>query len=71
MAGNDNKIMDELVEHLVLEKIGAIPDSGHADKLKIDKKVSKKKKSSFSWFYLIITLVIVFELVYIGSFLVK
>lgn len=73
----NHHIAEEMVEHLILERIGALPDHGHAKAIKLKKRVKPRKTvlnapasidSSF-WFYTISFLIVIGELWYIGDFI--
>jgi len=65
----NHHIAEEMVEHLILEKIGALPDHGHSDKIPLNKKIKKPTKSNNSLFFIISFLIITGELWYIGNHL--
>jgi len=75
----NHHIAEEMVEHLILEKVGALPDHGHAKAIKLKKRVrSKPKKTVLNasssmgsdfWFYTISFTIIVTDLWFIGAFL--
>ena len=77
--GNNNKlelenehIAEEMVEHLILEKIGALPDHGHADAVPLKKKLSKSSKKNYNFeFFTIMSIIIIAELLYLWNYLVS
>ncbi len=66
----DNEhIAEEMVEHMVLEKIGALPNHGHAKGIRLKKRVKRTKQSyDFEIFTLLIS-IILGELWWLGSYL--
>jgi len=67
----NHHIAEEMVEHLILEKIGALPDHGHADAVPLKKKLSKTPKKSYNFeFFTLTTIVIVAELLYLWNYFV-
>ena len=63
-------IAEEMVEHLVLEKVGGLPDHGHAKAIKLKKKLKKAKKNYDFEFYFIFTLIIFGELWWLWNYFV-
>ncbi len=67
----NHHIAEEMVEHLILEKIGALPDHGHADAVPLKKKLPKAVKKNYNFeFFSITSIVIVAELWYLWNYLV-
>ena len=65
-------IAEEMVEHLVLEKIGGLPDHGHAKGIRLKKRVNRRVKKNYDFeFYLIFTIIIFGELWYIWMLLAE
>jgi len=67
-------IAEEMVEHLILEKVGALPDHGHAKGIKLKKKVKKNKKSNRTYnfeFFSITLFIVLGELWYLGDYLLE
>ncbi len=61
-------IADEMVEHLILEKIGGLPDHGHAHAVPLKKKLPKKSRKNHDFeFYTIMTIIIVSEVWYLWN----
>jgi hypothetical protein len=73
----NHHIAEEMVEHLILERIGALPDHGHAKAIKLKKRVRPRKTvlnapsrmDSNFWFYTISFLIVIGELWFIGDFI--
>jgi len=67
----NHHIAEEMVEHLILEKIGALPNHGHADAVPLKKKLSKAPKKNYNFeFFSITSIVIVAELWYLWNYFV-
>ena len=67
----NHHIAEEMVEHLILEKIGALPDHGHADAVPLKKKLSKTLKKNYNFeFFSITAIIIVAELWYLWNYFV-
>jgi len=64
-------IADEMVEHLILEKIGGLPDHGHAKGIKLKKRIKRTRKNYNFEFYAISFIAIAVELWLIGDFLLE
>jgi len=67
-------IAEEMVEHLILEKVGALPDHGHAKGIKLKKKVKKNKKTNRTYnfeFFSIAFLIVLGELWYLIEYFLK
>jgi len=64
-------IADEMVEHLILEKIGGLPDHGHSKGIKLKKKVKRTRKNYNFEFYTLSFIAIAVELWLIGDFLLE
>ena len=76
----NHHIAEEMVEHLILEKVGALPDHGHAKAIKLKKRIKKVKPpktvlnapssiGSDFWFYFISFTIIATDIWFIGEFL--
>ena len=64
-------IAEEMVEHLILEKIGALPDHGHADAVPLKKKLPKTIKKNYNFeFFSIFSIIIGTELWYLWNYFV-
>jgi len=62
-------IAEEMVEHLILEKIGALPDHGHAKAVPLKKKLPKKSKKNYDFeFFTITSIIIIAELWYLWNY---
>jgi len=64
-------IAEEMVEHMVLEKIGALPDHGHGKGIRLKKRVKRIKKSYEFEFYIIFTIIIFGELWWLVSYFLE
>ena len=60
-------IAEEMVEHMVLEKIGALPDHGHGKGIRLKKKVKRIRKNYDFEFFTIFTIIIFGEIWYLGN----
>ena len=77
----NHHIAEEMVEHLILEKIGALPDHGHAKAIRLKSRVRAKPKKTLLhahantesnfWFYAISLTTIITELWLIGEHLIS
>lgn len=69
----ENKhIADEMVEHLILEKIGGLPDHGHAHAVPLKKKLTPKTKKNYDMeFFIIMSTIIISEIWYLWNYLVE
>jgi hypothetical protein len=67
----NHHIAEEMVEHLILEKVGALPDHGHAKAIKLKKKVKKSQKNYLFEFFMISFIIIGGELWYLWNFLIE
>ncbi|RUM69972.1 MAG: hypothetical protein DSZ07_03520 [Sulfurovum sp.] len=62
-------IAEEMVEHLILEKVGALPNHGHSDAIPLKKKLPKKLKKNYNFeFFTIMSIIIVSELWYLWNY---
>jgi len=62
-------IAEEMVEHLILEKVGALPDHGHSDAIPLKKKLPKTLKKNYNFeFFTIMSIIIVSELWYLWNY---
>jgi len=62
-------IAEEMVEHLILEKIGALPDHGHSDAIPLKKKLPKESKKNYNFeFFTITSIIIIAELLYLWNY---
>jgi len=76
----NHHIAEEMVEHLILEKVGALPDHGHAKAIRLKKRIRvKPRKTVFHapvsidsdfWFYSISFVIITTDLWFIGEHLI-
>jgi hypothetical protein len=64
-------IAEEMVEHMVLEKIGALPDHGHGKGIRLKKKVKRIKKSYEFEFYLLFSVIILGEIWWLGNYFLE
>ena len=64
-------VAEEMVEHMVLERIGALHDHGHGKGIRLKKKVKRKKRSYNFEFYFIFGLIILGEAWYIIDFVMS
>jgi hypothetical protein len=63
-------VAEEMVEHLILEKVGALPDHGHAKGIRLKKKIKRVKKSYDSEFFILLSVIIVAELWYLWNYFI-
>jgi len=62
-------IAEEMVEHLILEKVGALPNHGHSDAIPLKKKLPKTLKKNYNFeFFTIMSIIIVSELWYLWNY---
>jgi len=66
----NHHIAEEMVEHLILEKTGALPDHGHAKGIKLKKKIKRSKKNYNVEFFIIGFIIIGGEVWYLWNLLV-
>ena len=65
----NHHIAEEMVEHLILEKVGALPNHGHADAIPLKKKLPKASKKNYNFeFFTITSIIIVAELWYLWDY---
>jgi hypothetical protein len=65
----NHHIAEEMVEHLILEKVGALPNHGHADAIPLKKKLPKTSKKNYNFeFFTITSIIIVAELWYLWDY---
>jgi len=65
----NNHIAEEMVEHLILEKIGGLPNHGHAQAVPLKKKLPRKTKKNYNIeFFTLTSLIIIAELWYLWDF---
>jgi hypothetical protein len=62
-------IADEMIEHLILEKVGGLPDHGHAKAIKLKRKIKKRKKNYNFEFFIIFGTIILGELWWLWSYI--
>jgi len=67
----NSHIADEMVEHLVLEKIGGLPDHGHAKGIKLKKKIKRTRTNYNFEFYTISFFIIAVEFWFIFDFILQ
>ncbi len=62
-------IADEMVEHLILEKVGGLPNHGHSDAIPLNKKISKENKRNYDIeFFIIMSIIIISETLYLWNY---
>ena len=67
----NHHIAEEMVEHLILEKVGALPDHGHSDAIPLKKKLPKSVKKNYNFeFFSIFSIIIGTELWYLWNYFV-
>ena len=66
----NHHIAEEMVEHLILEKTGALPDHGHAKAIKLKKKIKRSSKNYRFEFFMISFIIIGGEVWYLWRFLI-
>ena len=68
MELQNEHIAEEMVEHLILEKVGGLPNHGHAKGIRLKKKIKRKRKNYNFEFYSIFTIIIMLEIFYLWNY---